>query len=89
MIGSKGVQERIKASDATIRFLEFAQSSNKLIYLGTPSDDIIELMRVQNPRFQIPQTGYTYGISLNHDSSGLRRTDSLRRSRMSSRAFEV
>jgi len=89
LIGSKGIQERIKASDVTIGFLEFAQSSNKLICLGTPSDGVIELTRVQNSGFQIPRTGCTYGISLSHGSSGLRRTDFLKRSRMSSCAFEV
>ena len=89
LIGSKGVQERIKASDSPIKFLEFAQSSNKLICLGTPSDDTIELMRRSTSRFQIPQTGCTYGISLSHGSSGLQRTDFLRRSRRLPRAFEV
>ena len=88
LIGSKGVQERIKASDVPIKFLDFAQSSSKLISLGTPSGYIIELMPGHDSRFQTARTACMYGTLPSHASNGLRHTDSMRRSRRSPRTFE-
>ena len=84
LVGSKGVQERIKASDAPIKFLDFAQLSNKLICLGAPSDGIIALTWSLNRYFQTPQTDCMCGILHYRVSSGLRRTSFLRRLRRSS-----
>ncbi|KAF9654319.1 hypothetical protein BDM02DRAFT_3085840 [Thelephora ganbajun] len=78
LIGSRGVQERIKASDTPIKFLDFAQTSNKLICLDTTNRlhvwDLTQqrLQRTATHKFSEEVTCITTSPSHEHVFLGLK-----------------